>query len=93
MSNVAVQCLQLVPVGMAVDVSDVQHRCIFIQSLIRAFFLLLKMGQSVPVLPGRLPLGMQIDRGENRYVSLLSLHDARCSADCAWQLMNATSPS
>ena len=74
--NVAVHCLQLVPIGMALDVSDVQHRCIFVQSLIRAFFLLLKMGRSVPRLHGRLPLGVQVDRGDNRYVPLLSLHDA-----------------
>ena len=74
--NVDAHCLQLVPIGMALNVSDVQHRCIFVQSLIRAFFLLLKMGQSVPVLHGRLPLGVQIDRGENRYAPLLSRHQA-----------------
>ena len=34
------------------------------------------MGQAVPVLHGRLPLGVQIDRGHNGYVPLLSLHDA-----------------
>ena len=64
--DIAVHCLQLLPIGMALDVNNVRDHCIFIQSLIRAFFLLAKMGQSVPVLLGRLPLGVKLNRDDNR---------------------------
>ena len=65
-------CVQLMPIGKVLNLGHVRQRCIFIQSLVRAFFLLAKMGKSVPVLDGRLPLGVKVNRGKDRCVCLLN---------------------
>ena len=66
-------CVQLMPIGKVLNLGHVRQRCIFIQSLVRAFFLLAKMGKSVPVLDARMPLGVKGNRGKESCVFLVKL--------------------